>query len=476
MASKTTLNAENLAALGAEALAVLLIEISTGDANAKRRLRLELAGRESPDKLVHEIRKRLTAIAAASTFIGWRGVKAFISDLQTQRRLIAGHVAAWSPSEALDLMWTFLTLGNAVLERTTDTSGTVIAIFREAGDDLGRLAALAAPDADDLAAGTAAIMAGNGYGQYDDVVAALVPVLGTTGLDRLKDLLTADTSVHEARTRSGTRKTAKWARGRKLEKDLIRRRTRAQAVHCALQDIADAQGDIDAYIALQSQPRAPDTALDIAARLRSAGRAADSLTVLDTIAWRPGSDKPAEWDMARIAVLQDLGREADAQAARLALFHRTLDPDALRAYVRRLPDFDDIEAEDAALDAAQAFGDVHAALAFLIAWPAPDRAAALVLARAAQIDGGRTDLLTAAADRLMAKYSLAATVLLRKMIEVALRSGRDKVLVQAGHQLAECAGLARRIDHFGDVPSHDTYVERLRAAYRGKTEFWQAAG
>ena len=36
MASKTTLNAKNLEALGAERLAQLLIEVSTGNAAAKR--------------------------------------------------------------------------------------------------------------------------------------------------------------------------------------------------------------------------------------------------------------------------------------------------------------------------------------------------------------------------------------------------------------------------------------------------------
>ena len=48
MASKSTLNAKNLEALGAERLAQLLIEISTGDAAAKRKLRLALAGAEGP--------------------------------------------------------------------------------------------------------------------------------------------------------------------------------------------------------------------------------------------------------------------------------------------------------------------------------------------------------------------------------------------------------------------------------------------
>lgn len=47
MAAKTTLNAKNLKALGAQRLAEPLIEISTGSAAHKRRLRMEIAGNHS---------------------------------------------------------------------------------------------------------------------------------------------------------------------------------------------------------------------------------------------------------------------------------------------------------------------------------------------------------------------------------------------------------------------------------------------
>ncbi len=42
MASTKTFNAKELEALGAERLAELLIEVSTGNAGAKRRIRFEL--------------------------------------------------------------------------------------------------------------------------------------------------------------------------------------------------------------------------------------------------------------------------------------------------------------------------------------------------------------------------------------------------------------------------------------------------
>jgi hypothetical protein len=61
MASKTPLNAKNLETLGAARLANLLIEISTDSAVAKRRLRLELAGAQSPKEAGREVAKRLTS-------------------------------------------------------------------------------------------------------------------------------------------------------------------------------------------------------------------------------------------------------------------------------------------------------------------------------------------------------------------------------------------------------------------------------
>ena len=63
MASKSTLNAKNLETLGAARLAELLIEISTGSAVARRRLRLELAGAQSPKEAGREVAKGLTSIA-----------------------------------------------------------------------------------------------------------------------------------------------------------------------------------------------------------------------------------------------------------------------------------------------------------------------------------------------------------------------------------------------------------------------------
>src|SRR2546423_11668977 len=93
VASNKTLNAKNLTALGAARLAELLIEVSIGNAAGKRRLRLELAGAQSPREVAKEVRKRLTTIARSQSFVDWQNRKALVGDLETQRRAIVDHVA-----------------------------------------------------------------------------------------------------------------------------------------------------------------------------------------------------------------------------------------------------------------------------------------------------------------------------------------------------------------------------------------------
>src|SRR5664279_733894 len=93
MASKKTLNTGNLEALGAARLAELLIELSEENATVKRRLRLELAGAESPAELAKEIRKRLATIARSRSFVDWQNRKSLVDDLEAQRRAITDQVA-----------------------------------------------------------------------------------------------------------------------------------------------------------------------------------------------------------------------------------------------------------------------------------------------------------------------------------------------------------------------------------------------
>ncbi|WP_367119278.1 DUF6880 family protein, partial [Methylocystis sp.] len=141
-------------------------------------------------------------------------------------------------------------------------------------------------------------------------------------------------------------------------------------------------------------------------------------------------------------------------------------------YLKRLPDFDDIEAESRGLDFAEKFEHFSAALSFLAAWPAPDRAAKLVLTRADKLDGDRYEVLTPVADALAGKHPLAATLALRAMIEFSLDNGRSSRYKHAARHFQECAGLASAIADFGQFEPHEPFAARIRGKHGKKTSFW----
>ena len=126
--------------LGAARLAELLIDISAGNAAAKRRLRLELAGAQSSQEVAKEIRKRLATIGRSRALVDWQKRKALVDDLETQRRAITDQVAKDDQTEALDLIWRFVGLSDGVLDRCDDGTGTVMDVFRTACEDLGTIA------------------------------------------------------------------------------------------------------------------------------------------------------------------------------------------------------------------------------------------------------------------------------------------------------------------------------------------------
>jgi hypothetical protein len=474
MASKTTLSAKNLEALGVEHLAALLMEISEGNANAKRRLRLELAGSESPDKLANEIRKRLTAIGAATTNVGWRTLKGFRGDLNTQRRLIVEQVLKAAPADAADLMWQFIALGDAVIERTSDASGGVSDVFREACQNIATILAETKSQPQTWLPNVAALVLANSYGQNDGLVGAVAPLLDKAGLEQLRSMLMAAAKDSAPATSSRSRPAKRWRKRVLAASEALRKRPRGDSLRVALLAIADALGDVDAYIALMADAYMPAVAAQIADRLLKAGRPQDALKALDGARLTTRFAPPAEWVDVRIAIFEALGRKDEAQTVRLDRFRQTLEAAYLRAYLKRLPDFDDIEAEDAWLDWAKAFPDANAAMALLIGWPSFERAADLVMQRATEMDGNAAETLTHAADRLSSRYPFAALLLHRQIVEASLMGGREQAQAAAALPYLEAESLARHVDDFGRYDAHSVWFKKLEKLYGRRTAFWKA--
>ncbi len=442
MASKRTLNARNLEALGAAALAELLLEVSSGQAVIQRRLRLALAAAEGAVGAAQEVRKRLAAIDRSRTWVGSARRPALLSDLEAQLQAITGPIAAADPRGACELLLRFLEIAGGVLARCSDGTGVVLGVFERAAGQLGPLALDAQLAPGTLAEHAAELLLEDSHGAFDALVPALKEALGDGGLRRLEQC------CRDGGARDGSR---------------------------LLLQIAEARGDGEGYLAQFSAAdlRRRPIAADVARVLLANGRAAQALEILDGATAEGPGRLDGAWLDSRLAVLEALDRPAEAQEMRWRWFCRSLSIPHLRDHLRRLDAFEDGEAEERALGLAEQHPSRLLALEFLVAWGALGRAARLVLAHATEWDGEAYAIHSAAAERLSADHPLAATLLLRAMVWGALETGRSQRYRYAAEHLRSCDLLADRLDDWQGHPDHAAFVARLQERFGGRWGFWK---
>ena len=144
--------------------------------------------------------------------------------------------------------------------------------------------------------------------------------------------------------------------------------------------------------------------------------------------------------------------------------------------LKRLPDFDDEEAEQAALAHALAFPQALRALSFLMGWGKPDLAARLVIERHGQWSGAAWHILPDVAKALDPDHALAASVLYRALAEDILTKARSKAYGQA----ARYWKALERLSADADVdparplpyPLHVDWRGTLTATHKRKEAFW----
>ena len=266
------------------------------------------------------------------------------------------------------------------------------------------------------------------------------------------------------------------------------KRARARRLIELRQRIADVRGDVDAFIALETGLPGdfPDPG-KIAERLIDAGRAREALdwlrrpakasikvvTMADIHVGLPPRDRAADRrGRLEIRALEALGERAEARALRWKLFEETLDAGALREHLAHLPDFEDVEALDAAFAHALASPLILAALRFLVEWPRLDLAGRLVAERRGEWDGRRYEILAPAAEALVSGHPLAATILYRALVNSILERGQSLAYPHAARYFAELEALAPREDPNWPIDPARTYREELRRRHGRKYGFW----
>jgi len=294
--ARKTLDKENLAALGAEALADLLLEVTRGNRALRQRLRLELSARAGPMDVARDIRKRFAQFRRASGFISWQRQRAFAREVSDLVDLIATRVAPDAPGEAFDLLWTFLQLAPTIHERTDDSNGVIGVAMDDAMAALADLAPGLDLDPEALADRVFEALQDNGYGEFGGAIPALAETLGPSGLERLKTLAKAA----EAAPLTGADLARYDFVADEARRSTLAREGRDRTAGMILQDVADLQGDVDAYMARYSAEQLTyhTIAPDVAARLLAAGRAEEALQIIENARAR-GSGHPASLGRAQ---------------------------------------------------------------------------------------------------------------------------------------------------------------------------------
>lgn len=473
--SKKTLNKANLEKLGAEKLAELVMDLVQGSATLQRRVRMELSAARGSKDVAVDIRKRFAALRRSTSFVDWSKQRALVKDLTGLLQMIETTILPQDADEAFELLWSFLQLAPSIHERTDDSNGAVGDVMREAVDIISQSSSRISVDPKVLAERILDAVAQADYGEFDGIIPAMADALGGDGLEHLKQITeawaAAPPTEHElARYQGIGLSTAP-------SDSVLRHRQGTRSI--ILADVADAQGDVDAYMARYSAEQLTygTIAPDVARRLLEAGRNEEAFDIVNRA--RAAEDgKPFrmhhhDLDEVYEECLEKLGRLDELKRHLWDTFEQSLGARSLRKYLKLLPDFDDVEAEEKALDLAEAHPDFDAALSLLVGWPSHERAARIVTARAHELDGNAYHMLTPAANALEARYPLAATLMRRAMIQDTLDGGKAKRYRYAVRHLAECQSCDPAIGDYRGFPQHEQFIAALKQKHGRKYGFWQ---
>ena len=446
-------NASTLAKLGPERLAELLVAAAKADAALKRALTLEVAA--SAEELAAEVDRQLDRRRTAKGRLNAARAAKVARELSALTEVVASRLGGLDPVAAVAGLIAILDLAPVLLERCAGEGRPLVETAALASARLAEVLERVDPaEQVRLVEPLHRLFEAQAEQSADRLMSGATASLAAPARGALRELAQAELEGLSAGCEAGP----------------THRRLRLTSV---LSHLADADGDVDEFLAAQARrPAVLRDHVGGAGRLLTSGRPQEALTLLDGVPLGAATSSP-RFVLLRIQVLDALGRREQAQAERWRHFETALSIEALRQHLKRLPDFDDVEREQEALDHALAHADATTALAFLVTWPDLRRAGALVRARRSRLDGSAHEVLGAAAYALAGRDPLAATLVFRTLISWALTGGGPGLQARAAGHLAECSALSGSIADWEEHQDHTAYVIRLRTTYGRRTAFWR---
>ncbi|WP_276119030.1 DUF6880 family protein [Pararhizobium qamdonense] len=460
---KAKLDRDGLTALGLERLIEIALDEAALNPSFKKRLSAALAGIGGAAGVAKLIDSRLAALEKSGTRIRWQKERAFGNDLDSIAASITKEFGAVDPGMALERLIRFVYGYEGISERVNDSSGRIAGIYVQACEAAGRLAPLVPADQQ-----------------------VRIPPLLTPGLHGI--------DYHGVRTLLSVRIAAAlppdvlkaWDAGLAAAMKIPAGTTILPAIVHVRRAIADACGDLDAYVAIEeSLPDALREPVVVAERLHAAGRNEEALIWVrkprksrlgfarrvDVLTG--GMQAPPDKDRLEAAILDGMKDRTASQAVRWKIFEQGLDAGILREYIAKAGDFEEFEALDKAFAFVEHHREPHAALRFYLAWPRLDLAARYVVARWGVWEGEFYEFLLPAAEAFDAgEYPAAATALYRALLDRIVSRGLSDYYEDGADYLERLAALAKRPGGNDGLMSHADYLADLHRHHIRRHGFW----
>ncbi len=460
MARKVELSQEALSALGTEKLAALILSEAEVNPAFAKRIKAALVAGEGVAAVAALIDRRLASLERARSMVDREKEREFAADLETIIDTIVDELGARSPEIAVQRMLRFIDNHGRVFERIDDSGGSIQSVYwRGAGLIPSLVEKLPVAERAWLPERLSGSLAKDTHGLARDISASIVPLLPADALVAWDEALGVDQSADSV------------------------------AIDVR-QAIADARGDVDGYLRLESQKSAwRQNPLAVAERLRAAGRLEEALawarrdkngglavaTEEDIADGRIRSLHDLEKVTLEARILEEMGEVDAAQALRWAAFETSLNADLLREYLRKIEDFSEYDEQERAFGVAMASPHIYAALRLFLAWPKLDRAAKLVLAKRDLWNGMNYGLLPGAAAELEHEFPAAATILYRALLDSILTRAKSQAYRHGAAYLARLTAMGARLPADSGIETHELYLEGLKKTHARKTGFWTLA-
>ncbi len=444
-----------LEATGKPELVAWLLERCQDDEKLRASLLDLVTPKARTDVLAGEIRGRIRqAWQLAKRRDGWKMALSISRELDQVLASIRSLMDKGDLADAQKLLVSFVRAAEKGMANIDDSNGYLWPTCQQGVTLWGEVwARIESRDIKQLAGLVYDQIHDNGYAVKDDMITKFAQALGNEGLRTLQWRLKSDLAALP-RPVSGERPSG-------FERtDIVG----------WLEEIADACGDVDEYIAIvESEGLMQTYALSVSRRLFEAGRLQEALAYLEKGTARFLCGEPDDYPTLKSKILIALGRKDEAREILWREFSLCLGESTFEKILQLTSDADKPQTQRKAAALAENHRSPEQGVYFLTQMGDLERAARLVQRKQEEISGSSYDTILKVIEALAEPYPSQAWILYRILLLDILNESRYNAYSHAAKYLMIMQELAA----VAGMESQQTeFVQHLRQAHGRKSSFW----